>query len=118
MPRRKSRNSTNYLLEFLEKTDEDLAKDSDVYKFIEDYKLMGDVQFLPNSLIYYIYCKDGKYKQYKRVHFFKLFKHFFRKAVHKGERGYMVSSLFKASDEDYKNARSMTRKEIYGRQKK
>lgn len=118
VPRNSKTNDINYLLELLEKTDEELAKDTDVYKFIQDFELKGDYKFFPNSVIYYIYCKQKKYNKMSRVHFFRAFKHFFRSASKNGERGYFLSNRFKPTKEDYENGRNLTRKDTYGKKNK
>lgn len=108
----------DFLLELLDETFEDKVEKSDVNKFIQDYDLKPGNTFYPNSVIYYVYIKDGKYEKYKRRYFFRLFSTLFKQKTLKNERGYLLASNFAPTEEDYDQGRILTRKDTYGKKNK
>lgn len=120
MPRRKSKNniSVDDLLALLDKDRKQLAKETDVFRFITSNNINAGINLVPNSVIYYLYLKEGKYRYYNRRAFFRHFSQFFKVKTVAYVRGYMLDGSLKPSEEDYINSRILTRKEQYEKKSK
>ena len=110
--------SVETLLDIIDETPLDRAKRSDVNEYIQDNQIKEGTEFVPNSIIYYLYATNPKYKQkFKRKGFFKHFskivttKHRISPTV----KGYKLEHKLTWTEEDMIQSRIMTRKEQYER---
>lgn len=101
------------LLLSLEETSQDKAKKTDVYQYILDSEFKIGSKLIPNAIIYYKYTTSGKYKDYNRRAFFRLFSNFFKSVSPSAVRGYRLDSNLVVTEEDITNARILTRREQY-----